>query len=82
MDCRDLPPAAVGGIFACTADRHLYKHGRERGDDHRDQHADEAERIVVLAVATEEEGEIAKHGNRTGERRRQRHRQSVRDYWI
>ena len=74
-----LGAAAVGGIFARAADRHLDQHGGERRGDRGKEHADEAERIVAVAAphSSEEEGEVGEHGDGAGDRRRDRHRQRV-----
>ena len=55
----NLGAAAVGVVFARAADRHLHQHGGERRQDHHGEHADDAERVVVVAVAAEEQAEIA-----------------------
>ena len=63
----DLCTAPVGGIFAGAADCHLHDHGGKWRDNHGDQNADEAERIMVFtAAAAKKHREIAKHGNGAG----------------
>ncbi len=74
---REQSPAAVGFIFARAADRHLHQHGPERSQDHNENAADRAQRIVAPFAAAEEEREIRQHRNGAGNRRGDGHDQRV-----
>src|SRR5262249_16067167 len=50
----------VGGVFPRAADRHLYKHRRERRQDEHEYRADDAETAVAIATS-EEHPELRKH---------------------
>ena len=73
----DLGTTAVRAILARAADRHLHKHGGERSENDHQDDADNPQRIVAVAVATEQHAEIGQHGNRTGDGRGHGHHQRI-----
>ena len=73
----DLRAAAVGAIFARAADRHLHQHGGQGREDHHQDGADRAQRIVAVVAAAEHKAEIGQHRNGAGDGRRHGHDQRV-----
>ena len=73
----ELRAAAIGGVFARAADRHLQQRRGNRRNDHREQRANHTRAFAIARAAAEEHAEVRQHRDGAGDGGRYRHGERV-----